>query len=112
MTSAQRVAERFAGTKLRLGPARVDQKGTTALRGIKKLPATNRGDLNSALMSAGYYATKTGHAMYVYSGNSYGHAVWRVSDKAGEYLNQINNTGDKLAVVTPELEMAWHDIER
>jgi hypothetical protein len=99
-------------SKLRLGPARVDEKGTASLRKIKKLPAKNQGDLNSALMSAGYYAQKMGHAMHVYSGNSYGHSVWRVSDKPGEFLNMINNTGSRLAVVTPELEMVWHDIER
>lgn len=104
--------ELLEAAQLRLGPARVDDKGTESLRKIKRLPARSDGSLEDSLMSAGHYARKMGRDMYVYSGNSYGHAVWRVSYKSGDYLNGINNTGSKLAVVTPELEMRWHDIDR
>jgi len=110
MSITGRVANRFAAS-LRLGPASVDDKGTESLRKIKKLPAKNRGDIQSAIMSAGYHAQKMGRDMYVFLGNSFGSSVWRVSYKPSEYLNKINNTGSDIAVVTPELELRWHALE-
>ena len=107
-----RVAQRFKlATKLRLGPAKVDDRASAVLA-RSKLTAKNRGDLQSAALSAGYYAKKTGRTMFIYPGNSYGHFVWRVSDKPSEYLNPINNTGDRVYSVTPELVCAKHEVSR
>jgi len=94
-----------------LGPGVIDEKGSASLPKIK-LAARNRGDIESALISAGYYAKKLGKTMFVYAGNSYGVGVWRVSDKPGEYLDSISNTGSRVASVTPELTMMWHTIDR
>lgn len=99
-------------SRLSLCPPVVDDRGTTSLQRMRKLPLKNTGELHSALVSAAGYARKLGQSMYVYSGNSYGHAVWRVSFKASEYLNPINNTGRKVAQVTPELVLAWHEVCR
>lgn len=95
--------------RLELGMGVVDQPATNTLR-RNKLTARNKGDFSSALYSAGYYAKKLGHTMYVYSGNSYGHAVWRVSDKSSEYLDPINNTGARVVSVDPDLQVAYHNL--
>lgn len=99
-------------SQLKLGSERIDKTGTKSLRALKKLPARYRGDLEGALMCAARSAKKNGIKMYVYESNSYGYGVWRVSYDKTEYLNKINNTGDKLAAVTPDLTMSWFDIER
>jgi hypothetical protein len=96
---------------LKMGPADVDSKATQSLRGMK-LKARNRGDLQSAIVSAGYYAKKHEATMYVYGGTSYGHGVWRVSMKKSEYLDPINNTQSKMLSVAPDLQVAWHQVER
>jgi hypothetical protein len=96
---------------LHLGPGKVDQQPTRVLQ-QSKLVAKSRGDLQSACISAGYYAKKMNKTMYVYSGNSYGHLVWRVSYKTEDYLNPINNTGTRVLSVTPNLTVSWHDVLR
>ena len=98
-------------TRLIMGAPEVDSVATKSLRGLD-LKARNRGDISSAMLSAGYYARKLGHPMYGYSGNSYGSRVWRVSDKPSEYLNPINNTGGYVFSVTPELTVARHEVKR
>ncbi len=98
-------------TRLIMGDPEVDLIATKSLRGLD-LKARNRGDVSSAMLSAGYYARKLGHAMFGYSGNSYGSAVWRVSDKPSEYLNPINNTGKYVFSVTPDLTVARHEVSR
>jgi hypothetical protein len=97
---------------LRMGPGRVDQLGTESLRRIAKLRAKNHGDLSSAVISAGYYARKLGKTMYAYVGSSFMTQIWRVSYKPSEYLDAINNTGFRMVSVTPDLIVAWHDLER
>lgn len=112
-TASERVAERYVlATRLHMGPAEVDQGATGSLRRFTPLKAKNRGDLQSACISAGFYAQKMSKTMYVYSGNSYGHLLWRVSDKPGEYLDPISNTGGRLMSVTPDLTVAWHELRR
>jgi cystathionine beta-lyase/cystathionine gamma-synthase len=111
-TPAQRIAARVLASRLTLGPAREDAKATASLRGMKNLPARNRGDFESAVISAAYYAKKHNQTMFVYPGNSYGHGVWRVTFKASEYLDPISNTGTKIASVTTELTFFWHDLHR
>jgi RadC-like JAB domain-containing protein len=108
-----RLASRARENPLSMGPGVVDAPVTAQLqRPGFKLSAKNRGDLNSAVISAAYYAKKLGKTMYVYSGNSFGHAVWRVSYKPGEYLNLISNTGGRVASVTPDLVLSWHALDR
>lgn len=97
--------------KLKLGPPRIDQSATKSLQSAK-LKARNQGDLQSAVLSAGHYAQKQDKTMHVYSGNSFGHAVWRVSYKPSEYLDPINNTGSKVVMVLPDLTIHIHDVQR
>jgi hypothetical protein len=99
-------------SSLKVGPERVDTSATSGLRRMKKFPARNRGDLDSAVKSAAYYAQKLGEKMFVYAGTSYGSYAWRVSSKKSEYLNFINNSGEKMLSVTPDLEVSWMDIIR
>ena len=97
-------------SKLSLGPARRDDKATESIKTVK-LQSRNKGDLASAVTSAGFHAKRTNKTMYVYLGNSYMTPVWRVSDKSSDYLDPINNTGIKVAAVTPELEVFWHEVQ-
>jgi hypothetical protein len=89
---------------------KVDHAATVSLRKMKKFPAKNIGSLESAVMSAAYYAKKYQHDMFIYVGNSFMHQVHRVSDRPSEYLSPINNTGDKMLSVSPDLEVRWHDL--
>ena len=102
---------RYGHARYALGAGVVDAKATDALKRVT-LKAKNHGDLNSAVISAGYYAKKQGKTMYVYLSNSYMHAVWRVSTNPSEYLNTINNSGEKLLSVTPDLVASWHSLAR
>lgn len=97
--------------RLTLSPGVVDQQNTKALSTMR-LKARNDGRLPSAVESAGFYAKKLSKTMYVYLGNSYMSAVWRVSYKPGEYLDPISNMGEKLYSVTPELVVSMHTIPR
>lgn len=106
------VARWKEATRLNLGPGKVEDRATATLQKMTKFPAKNRGDLQSATLSAAHFAQKTKQTMYLYSGNSFGHAVWRVSSKPGEYLDPINNTGDYLYSVTPDLVVARHEVSR
>lgn len=64
------------------------------------------------MLSAAHHAQKLKETTYVYPGNSFGHAVWRVSVKPGDYLNPINNTGSTVFSVTPELVVSRHEVSR
>lgn len=97
--------------KLRLRSERIDRKGTESLRKVK-LRAGMVGDLNGAIISAGYYAKKNDMTYYVYRGNSYGVAVWRVTYKESDVLNPIGNTGSHIAIVEPDLTVKVAEIER
>lgn len=113
MLSSTRVAERYLASRLlRLGPGRAEARATTTLQKMKKLPARNRGDLQGAMVSAGYHAKKQNKTMFLYCGTSYMHIVWRVSAKPSEYLDPINNTGGIVYSVSPTLEVQAHDVER
>lgn len=100
----------ITAANLPLGPGEKDAKGTQSLQNMKKLRATPDGTLSSGIISAAYYAKKMNKTMYTYVGNSYGHTVWRVTEKTSECLNPINNTGTKLVSVTPDLVMSWHEV--
>lgn len=76
------VVRRFLASRVQLGPGVVDQHNTEALR---RSPLKARGDVESAVLSAGFYAKKLNKTMYAYSGNAYGTtAFWRVSYKDSE----------------------------
>jgi hypothetical protein len=96
--------------KLKATGEKVDAKATESLRKMK-LKAKNQGDLNSAVISAGYYAKKAGQTAYVYAGDSYGHAVWRVTYKLSDALSPINNSGRRLLSVSPDLTVKKYDVE-
>jgi hypothetical protein len=102
---------REAGERLRLGPAIPEERASEALPKMK-LMAKSRGDLQSATLSAAYYAKKLNQTMYIYAGTSYGSGVWRVSYKPSEYLNGINNSGSVVYTVTPELTVSRHTVLR
>ena len=96
--------------KLKIVSSKTDTKATESLRRLK-LHAKNRGDLQSAVVSAGYYAKKHNETMYVYAGDSYGHSIWRVSYKESDYLNRINNSGRALLSVTPDLVITRYEVQ-
>jgi len=95
--------------KLKMSGEKVDAKATGSLRKVK-LKAKNQGDLSSAVISAGYYAKKWGQTMYVYAGDSFGHAIWRVTAKQSDALNPINNSGRRLLSVSPDLTVKRYDV--
>jgi hypothetical protein len=108
--SSRRAPRRRHGDVRRtMDAGEIDARATESLQRAK-LRARNEGDLTSAILSAAYYAKKLGQTMHVYQGNSFMHAVWRVSFKPGEYLNSINNTGPRMLSVTPDLTVSWHDL--
>ncbi len=94
-----------------MGPPRVEPSLSMQLSDMK-LKARYSGDFGGAIVAAGYYAKKLNETMYVYEGNSYMNRVFRVSSKKSEYLNSINNTGDRVISVTPGLTVSYHDLER
>jgi hypothetical protein len=96
--------------KREIKSTKVDATGTESLRGLKKLSSRNRGDLSSALICAAAHAKKSGVVTYVYPGNSYMHAVHHVSVKLSDAVCRINCTGSRIASVTPDLELRWHEI--
>ncbi len=98
-------------SKLRLGPPSRDEAATRSL-GQVKLKARNTGDLESAVIAAGYHARKRNETFYVYKSNSYMHVVWQVSNRPTDFLDPINNIGARLLSVTPQLEVFWHDLSR
>lgn len=90
---------------------KVHEDATASLRHAK-LTARNDGTLNSAVISAGFYAKKTKQTMYVYGGNSYMVRIYRVSCKKSEYLNAISNTDDKIIGVSPDLTVTVYKVIR
>ena len=106
-----KLARSLMSGKVRMKGGKVDRKATESLRKMK-LRAKNSGDLSSAIVSAGYYAKKHGDLVYVYPGNSYGHAVWRATLKESDALNPINNTGRAMYTVDPELTVMFYETDR
>lgn len=93
--------------RLPLGDGIPWDEATELLR-ESKLRARHNGNLTDAVISGGYYAKKHRETMYLYSGNSYGVAVWRVSMKPSNYLCPTGNTGAIVISVTPELLVSKH----
>jgi hypothetical protein len=97
---------------LDIGPGDVEARVTAQLRGLKRLSRRNRGDLDGAVTSAAAYAQKSGMPMWVYLGNSYGRAVWRVAHKRGDYADPVNNMGSHVFSVDPDLTVRKHEVRR
>ena len=106
-----KVARDLLSGKLQIIKREVDRKNTDTLRSMKKLRAKSRGQIADSIEMAGYYAQKHNKSYYVYSGNSYGNAVWRVGDES-EALSPINNTGSSVYMVAPDLEITKLTIKR
>jgi len=107
-----RVAARYLqAARLTLGPGKVNQEFTEQLSKMPLRAKTN-GSFHEGVLSAGHYAKKLKQTMFLYSGNSFGHSIWRVSQKPADYLDPINNTGTRVLSVTPELVVSWHDVKR
>lgn len=107
-TASDRVA-----AKLRISPGRLQEKGSEQLAKAK-LYARQRdpSSLNDAVLVAGFHAKKLGKTMWVYEGNSFMHMVYRVTMKESDALNAINNTGDRVVSVTPDLQVFMHEVQR
>jgi hypothetical protein len=88
-----------------------DQTNTTAL-GRSRLRAMRGTDFESAIVSAGNFAKKQNATCYVYRGNSFGHTVFRFTNKKSDALSPINNTGPYVWEVTPDLQVTRHTTER
>lgn len=95
----------------RLGAASIDNAATHGLQAMKLRARYAPGDISGAIVSAAYYARKTGHTMFVYQGNSYMHLVYRVSDKASDFLCSIGSTSTRVISVTSNREVRWHDVK-
>lgn len=100
-----------ARASLVMGPGVVDETITSGLKKTK-LFARSNGSFHESVLSAAFYAKKWKSTFFGFKGNSYGVQVWRVSEKPGDYLNRINNTGPRVFSVTPDLVFSWHELER
>lgn len=94
---------------LRLRSPEVITETSAALRGVR-LRARERGDLESAIISAGYYAKKGATTMFVYESNSE-ERKWRVSCKSFEYLGNSHNCGNFVFEVTRDLLVRRWQVE-
>ena len=79
-----------------------------ALKAVK-LRARYDGDLDGAIISAGYHAKKNRGNMYVYLGNSYGNRIYQRTYKFSDANSRINNSGSFIITVTPELDVYQQD---
>ncbi len=76
---------------------------------ISKMRARyHHGDLSGAVISAARAASRAGHPYFIYSGNSYGSFVWRVTHLERDALDSINNSGRVLYEVSPQREVTRH----
>ncbi len=118
-TSDMRLARRVvAASRIKISSGSIDKKKTEWLRG-SKLSASNKGDIASSLISAGFHARKMNKDMFIYvntKGSTGGTAMlWTVSWKPGDYLNPINNSGADGSVmysVSPDLVVSSYIMER
>jgi hypothetical protein len=107
--------EEVRKSHLTLGPGVVNEHNTRVIR-ERPLKAINQGDIESAVISAAFYAKKQNKTMYVYRGNDarggWGliRVVFRVSPDPKEFLSRGNNMGDKVISVTPDLTVSDHDV--
>ncbi len=97
--------------RLEMFNPRAEESITRQLR-VAKLRAARGTDLSSAVIAAGNYAKGQGVSCYVYQGNSHMHLVYRATPKKGEVLSPINNGGDSILEVTPDLSVTRWDVRR
>lgn len=78
-----------------------------------RLISKNTGNLNGAVIAAGYYAKRLTRTQYVYFGHTYTGFVWRVSATPCEFLESTYNLGGIVLAVTPDLTVSvFHILER
>jgi hypothetical protein len=106
-----RLAKELISSKLKFINGKIEKDISEKLKTIK-LFARNDGTLNSAVISAAYYAKKNNKPLYIYSGNSFGHAVWRATYKESDANSPINNTGIIVYTISPDLTLMKYEIER
>ena len=97
------------GDLLKIDNGTVDHGLTEKARKVKLFARTN-GSFNDSMISGCFYAKKMNKKMFVYSGNSYGHAIWRVTYKESDALGPVNNTGLGLYTIAPDLTITYHTI--
>lgn len=106
-----KISNLLLSSSLKIDNGKTMDKNTEILRGVKLKSRTN-GSFNESLVSAGYYAQKHNKIMYIYQGSSYMHQVWNVTDKKSDALNRINNIGNVLYTVDPDLTIKSYQISR
>jgi len=107
----QRLRGHTPNGKLEMFNPRVDESATRSLR-TAKLRASRGTDLSSAAIAAGNYAKSQGATCYVYQGNSNMHLVHRATPKKSEALSPINNIGDSVLEISPDLTVTRWDVRR
>ena len=104
---------RVAG-RLSLGPAQrgpQEEKASETLKRMKKFRKRLDGSLNTAVEVAAGLAKQMKRDMFVWQGNSYMHAVWNVADNEAKALGPLENIGQFVFKVTPELDMSKHAVQ-
>jgi hypothetical protein len=97
--------------RLQIQQSTINKSLSDQLRRLKLTARTN-GDRGQSLIAAAYAAKKHNVTYYVYLGNSYMSAVWNLATKPSDYLDPINNMGDIIYSVTPDLVVTEHKIKR
>lgn len=104
----------LAGEVMKLGPPQLDERATSVLVGVKKLPARyDPLSLNSAVLAAARSAERTGKDCYENIGRGgWGSIAKRfiITNKLSDVTRTINNNGDRVLRVTPERAIYWHDM--
>lgn len=98
-------------TKMTMDPGVLEADFTSKLLAAN-LSSKNDGTFHRAIISGGYHAKKLGKTIYVYSGNSMGHRVWRAGLKKSDCLSYVNNDGNVCFSIEPDLTVRKHFIKR
>lgn len=91
--------------KLQITGRMIEDEVTARLQSIRPSKLRARyapQDLDGAICSAARCAMKSDVPMYIYGGNAYGRAMWRVTYKLNEALCPINNSSGRLFEVAAD----------
>lgn len=96
---------------LKIGPGKIDLGNSKTLWQMKgRFRARSNGSFQEAVSSAAYAALKNAIPVFGYEGNSYMSRVWRVVLRLPEALDPINNIGNRIFKISPDLEFTWYPI--
>lgn len=112
MSIENRVAGRFKSASLTIGPGREDDKITRALRSMKLTKRRTGNDFESAMRYAGALAAESKKIAYVYKGTSYMHEVFQVTFRMSDAKSSVNNIGNVIYSVEPDLTVKKHEVKR